>query len=245
MARLARCSETRSLEDCPAGWQRPPSVSGHRRDASRAGESLATWAENRASLCFVAIFQRPQKIRLLFHSPFGERGQPVAGVGAGGASSVFHSLPNGRGDLPPGLPLLQAGGCVQGSDFAGGRQVTPLPSPRGGACGPAPISWRQGDSPSSAEAWCLGLAAPGSWRASGICPVQCHGLRVHPQGDSVRAPAVAPPGASMGLSAPRWGGSLCGLSGRLTGLLGNSEGPSHVLWALPGPETHGGGVGNV
>lgn len=144
LARLARCSETGSLEDCPAGWQRPSSVSGHGRDALRAGESSATWAENRASLCFVAIFQRPQKIRLLFHSPFGERGEPVAGVGTGGASSVSHSLPNGRGDLPPGLPLLQAGGCVQGSDFTGGRQVTPLPSPRGGACGPAPLSWRQG-----------------------------------------------------------------------------------------------------
>ena len=130
----------------------------------------------------------------------------------------------GWGGRRRGFLLLQAGGCVQGSDFAGGRKVTPLPSPRGGACGPAPLSWRQGDSPSSAEAWCLGLAAPGSWRASGICPVQCHGLRLHPRGDSVGAPAVAPPGASMGPSAPRWGGSLCGLSGHLTGCWGTARG---------------------
>lgn len=80
-----------------------------------------------------------------------------------------------------------------------------------------PLSWCQGDSSSSAAAWCLGLAAPGSWRASRICLVQYHGLCLQPRGHSVGPPAVAPPGASVGPGVPRWGGSLCDLSGRLAG----------------------------
>lgn len=146
LARLARRSEMGGLEDCPAGWQRPPSVSGHRRDALRAGESSATWAENRASLCFVAIFQRPQKIRLLFHSPFGETGEPVAGVGAGGASSSCRLAGASKG------PTSQEGGrslrCLP-------PEVVPVaqpPSP--GARGTRLHRLRHG-------AWGLRLQAPG------------------------------------------------------------------------------------
>ena len=66
------------------------------------------------------------------------------------------------------FPCCRLAGCIQGSDFAGRRKVAQLPSPRGGACGPAALSWCQGGSPSSAGVWCLGLVAAGSWRVSGI-----------------------------------------------------------------------------